>query len=624
MANQESITTFKIQDYWSASMQKIMASSDKFEGKMGSMQTKASSSFDGIKNNLEKFKVKNMEAISGIANEIPGASRAIALMSNPYVAVGAAAVGAGVAIKKATEYALQWESKMAEVNVTAQLGKTELKGLSDELLNIGKRNVAPLEQVPEAFNRILSAGLDVNSSLAALEPTLRAAKAGFTDMETTAAAGVGVMNASGENINRVYDVLFATVNKGNAKFQDVAQYLPKIIPQARNVGFALHETAGAWAYLTAQGMTAERSTTLMENAFKSLANPDRIDSFNKMGVAIFDSKGKMMPLTNIIDQLSGKLTGLTDKQRIAKLASLGLDMEAASAFSSMSQNADKLRGIIDFTTNSAGQLGEAYKNAGQSGDAWAIISNKFKVIWEKIGEKFLPLVEKIGSWILKAMNGFENLNKKSLMFRDLLSVLGDSFSWVFKIATTGIRIVIQLFESAGNAIGWVADKLGLAGGSGESFYLRMRPYLQWIYQMFGKIADVASKVMTGDFKGAWQGFKNFKMPDMKEIRQQQAKEVAEMAGKAKIKDDKSLNPAALKPNGMDLSGMDGKKKKGNAKDGGVSGGGNKQITINIQNLMPGVTVNATTVKEGIQDIGRILQEELLKMLADVSLAGANE
>ncbi len=238
----------------------------------------------------------------------------------------------------------------------------------------------------------------------------------------------------------------------------------------------------------------------------------------------------------------------------------------------------------------------------------------------------MPLVNKIGNWILKAMNGFENLNKKSIMFRDILSVLGDSFSWFFKIATTGIRLIVQQFELVGNTISWVADKLGLAGGSGESFYLRMRPYLQWIYQMFGKIADVATKVMTGDFKGAWQGFKNFKMPDMKEIRNQQAKEVAEMAGKAQIKDDnKSLNPAALKPDGRDLSGIDGgKKKKGNAKDGGVSGGGNKQITINIQNLMPGVTVNATTIKEGIQDIGRIMQEELLKMLADVSLAEANE
>ena len=55
-------------------------------------------------------------------------------------------------------------------------------------------------------------------------------------------------------------MLFATVNKGNAKFNDVAQYLPKIIPQAKAAGFALHETAGAWAYLTAQGMTARTKT----------------------------------------------------------------------------------------------------------------------------------------------------------------------------------------------------------------------------------------------------------------------------------------------------------------------------------------------------------------------------
>src|SRR5690606_18477330 len=116
----------------------------------------------------------------------------------------------------------------------AGLSKKELRGLSDELLDIGARNASPIEEVPKAFGRIISAGLDVDQSLKALEPTMRAAKAGFTDVETVAGAGIATMMSSGKDINRVYDVLFETVKEGNAEFKDIAKYLPKVIPLARS------------------------------------------------------------------------------------------------------------------------------------------------------------------------------------------------------------------------------------------------------------------------------------------------------------------------------------------------------------------------------------------------------
>lgn len=126
MANQESITTFKISDFFTSAMQKIIATQDKFEGKVKQMQGSTSGAFSKMKAGVESFKLKNMEAIEGIANQVPGASGALAMLANPYALAGAAAVGAGVAIKKATGYAQDWEAKMAEVNVTAQLGSCDL------------------------------------------------------------------------------------------------------------------------------------------------------------------------------------------------------------------------------------------------------------------------------------------------------------------------------------------------------------------------------------------------------------------------------------------------------------------------------------------------------------------
>ena len=140
---------------------------------------------------------------------------------------------------------MDWQKGMAEINVTAGLTQTELAKLSDQMLDIGAQNVAPLEEVPGAFNKIISAGLDAKTALASLDPTLKAAKAGFVDIETVAKAGTSVMNSAGvkdlvaENdivdatgkvitkkgavlktaIEQVYDTLFATMQKGSASMQ---------------------------------------------------------------------------------------------------------------------------------------------------------------------------------------------------------------------------------------------------------------------------------------------------------------------------------------------------------------------------------------------------------------------
>ncbi len=156
--------------------------------------------------------VKKMKMdFKGFTDQIPMLGGAMDLFSNKWVLLGAGLTGLIGGLGKATSMASDWHKQMAEINVTAELSKDELQGLSDKLLDIGTKNAAPLEEVPKAFSRIISAGLDVNQSLEALEPTMRAAKAGFTDIETVASAGVATMMASGESINKAYDIIFQRV-----------------------------------------------------------------------------------------------------------------------------------------------------------------------------------------------------------------------------------------------------------------------------------------------------------------------------------------------------------------------------------------------------------------------------
>ena len=364
-----------------------------FDSKIGQMQRKFGQTVKKMKVDFKEF-----------TDQIPMLGGALDLFSNKWVLLGAVTTGLIGGLGKATAMANDWHKQMAEINVTAGLSKTELQGLSDKLLDIGTKNVAPLEEVPQAFSRIISAGLDVNQSMAALEPTLRAAKAGFTDIETVASAGVATMAASGESINKVYDILFETFKEGSASFKELAQYMPKITPLAKGLGYELSETAGAFASLSTK-LSAEQSTTALQGIIRSLSD-ERIalgqvgkdgifkTGFKSLGIDVHDATGKIKPLTEIIELLNQKMTGLTDKQRMEQFSKLGLDQMSTMGFQTLMQDLKGLEKATLATANAQGSLDKAYLDSLTPLEQWGIAQNNLKATMIKIGEAILPMLAK--------------------------------------------------------------------------------------------------------------------------------------------------------------------------------------------------------------------------------------
>ncbi|MEY4926909.1 MAG: hypothetical protein RI894_1345, partial [Bacteroidota bacterium] len=411
MANTTVYTTFKLNDLVSAGLSKIDGNMSKLDGAFEKTDAASKSIFDKLGGSMKNFQLKNMEALQGITAEIPGATAALELLANPYALAAAAAVAFGAAAIDASKEWNSFDKSMHKVNTTAQLSEENLQKLNDRVLEVGKDSLTPMAEIPDALNKIMSAGItNVNQAMATLDPTLKAASAGSTDVETTAGAAVSVMKSAGiEDANKAYDVLFATVREGNAEFKDIANYLPKIIPGAQAAGFSLEQTAGAYAYLTAQGQTAERSTTLLENTFKALADSDNTSKFKKLGVNIYDAGGKMNSLVSIAGQLDKKLAGRSDQSRAGWLGSLGLDSEAQGGLLALMKNLDGLKATTDAVTNSQGALNEAVKNAASGGDVWVKLSNRMNYYWLKFGEAVAPTFNAIGKGLLYAFDAADKV-----------------------------------------------------------------------------------------------------------------------------------------------------------------------------------------------------------------------
>lgn len=586
---------------------------------LNSAKNKVNNAVNGMQKKLNSL--KGSKILSAWGAEIPQLGEALSLLANPIALTVAGVTAIGAAIGYATKQANAWWESMAEINVTAELSRDKLKKLSDKLLDIGSRNVAPLEEIPKAFNRIISAGLSVNKSMEALEPTLRAAKAGFTDIETVAGAAVAVMSSSGENVNKVYDILFATVKSGNAEFKDIANYLPKIIPLAKNVGFALDETAGAYAALTTK-LSTEQSSTALEGIMRSLSNTKIVGQFKKIGIDVFDVKtGKVKPILDIMTQLDKQMAGLTDNQRMKKMASLGLDQSSSVGFGTLIQDMKGLKDAIDASKNSQGALSKAYQDSLTPMESWKIVWNQIQVWIVKFGELFLPIMTNAGNKVLEVVDYFKKLWNESVIFRDYISYLGTVLEWVFYIATAGIRatwnglkLIVGGFISLYSAV-WNGIK-AITGfkGSFTDLYLKVKPILIWMKELLGQIASIMYDIFTFNFASAADKVKNFKFPNLKEITAKVMLDAKNPSSDTDLVDDPEGDAPGGIPPVTPASPIDDATK--------ISGGGQaKNLTINIGSLVENLSTKSEEFnKMNPQELERAMTELLMRVLRSGELA----
>ena len=545
-------------------IQLLLDLKDRISQGLNRAKTAVSEASEEMKKKLGGLKQYWVDAFKEMREQIPAFDQAVKFLTNPIGAAVTTLTTVGKAIKSAATSAMDWQKGMAQINVTAGLSNEELAKMSDQMLAIGTRNAAPLEEVPQAFNKIISAGLDANQALAALEPTLKAAKAGFVDIETVASAGVNVMNSSGRDINAVYDILFGTLQKGAASMGEIAAYLPTVVPVARNAGASLEETAGAFAFMTAQGQSASAAATLLNGAFNSLANPKLLGNFKAMGVEIYDAEGKMRPMSDIIENLAKQLDGLSDKEKAAKLSSLGLDQTSASAFAVMTQDVKKFKETLESVDNSDDALERSLENSMTAADHWAIAMNNIKAFAIKAGEFLLPVITKVGEWaaditggiipaiksvkdfiadwspvILGVAAAFLVLNANtiaatvSMAAHSVASGIAAAKQWILNIAMSANPIGI-IIVAIGALIGWIVmlcrkyegwtsvwnfTKTLLvnsfwqfvddwkAGFQGlwyyiQLFWLNIKSFGQYVGQLFNNIGQAIKLALTGNFSEA--------------------------------------------------------------------------------------------------------------------------
>ncbi len=495
----------------SAKLQLLIDLKNKLGAGLNSAKRQVEKATGDMQGKLDKFSMNMTKSFAALKEEIPMLGRALDIIKNPLIGLAAGAVAVGTGFVKSVQMANEWNKSMAEINVTAEQTPEGLKNLSDSLLEIGSRNANDLEEIPKAFSAIIGAIGNTEKSLETLEPVLRAAKAGFVDVETAAKAATNIMGSAGVSGQVALDTIIASVKEGNAGFADVANYLPKIIPMAKGVGISLGEVSGAFAQMT-KAMSVRDATTSLQGITRALSSQkvaigelDKktgkyVSGFKSLGIEIFDNEGKIRSLVDIATDLNTKMEGLTDKQKMLQFDKLGLDQSATLGIMSMMQNVEELGNSINAVSNSTGALDKAFADAKTPMDDWLIVWNSIKTIGIKIGNTVLPVISAIGTGVKFVIDNLDIIGG---------TLAGLGIGWALlntqliasKVALTGFAIASKvataaqwLFNIAANAnpIGVIVMAItALIGG------------LVAAYNKFDKFRAV--------IKGVWETIKGFGM-----------------------------------------------------------------------------------------------------------------
>lgn len=394
---------------------------------------------DGMTDRLNRIGVatdQTTNKFSRLRNQIsniPG----LDFITNPIVVASGAMLTAG-------RSALKWDEGMAQVNTTAQLTNDQLDTLDDKLMKIGLDGSANLSLIPEAYEKILSQTGDVTQSTEILEAALKGSKAGFTETSVVAGAlaqSLSLIGKENANAQDVLDTFFAAKRVGAGEFKDFANYMPSLIASGKALGLTYKTTAGLFAYMTGKGFAAEKSATLLENAYTALGKSDIQKGLGKAGIKLFDKDGMMRDVGLIFPELQKKMASMSDNKKSNFLESIGLrDAQAKSAIMALTSDAEKLKEALHDTSNSAGETEKAFEAAQNP-----II--KIQALWTKMQYVGLKTGKMIMYVFNPALDGMNWLFDKSFKLA----------SWWIEKLQQGQPVILLITGVIGSlAVGYAA------------------------------------------------------------------------------------------------------------------------------------------------------------------------
>jgi TP901 family phage tail tape measure protein len=378
------------------------------------------------------------------------------------LAIAGAAIGgfAAVSIKAFADFDAALTKSTAIMGNMSDEMRTKMSNTARE---VAKATTFSAEQAAEAYFFLASAGLDAESSMAALPQVARFAQAGMfdmalaTDLLTDAQSALGMVIkgdslANLKEMTRLSDVLVKANTLANASVQQFSEALTtKAGAALKAVNKDVTEGVAVLAAFADQGIKGAAAGTQFSIIMRDLTTKaiQNKNAFAAAGISVFDTAGNMNNLGDIIGDLEGALAGMSDETQKATLLQLGFSDKSLASLTALLGTSDaiktyeaSLRSASGFTDDVAGKQLETF-NA-----QLALLQSAFTDVGISVGQQLEPALRDLIPQLKEALPLLgEQLVAaiKEIDFVALVQSIADLTVFLIENAETIGKVITALF-----------------------------------------------------------------------------------------------------------------------------------------------------------------------------------
>lgn len=195
----------------------------------------------------------------------------------PMLAFTALIVGIGTSVAKlGAEYSQTMDivrSSLADMSPATREAEQQFSKLEAVIISLGEKLKFTTSEVATAAKFLAQAGLSSAEVMAALPGTLNLALSGMLELGRAAEIAADFMNAfgfSGQEINRVADVIAKTAVVANTSVEQLGNAFSFVTPVAANLGQSIEDVAVGLAALSNSAIKSSRAGTGLAQIYSAL------------------------------------------------------------------------------------------------------------------------------------------------------------------------------------------------------------------------------------------------------------------------------------------------------------------------------------------------------------------
>lgn len=220
-----------------------------------------------------------------------------------------------------------FEAQMSRVKAISGATGDEFEQLREQAIQLGADTAFSSKEAAQGMENLAAAGFTTSEIMDAMPGMLDLAAASGEDLASSSDIAASALRGFGleaKDAAHVADVLAENANRTNSSVAETGEAMKYIAPLARAAGISMEETAAAIGIMANAGIQGSQAGTTLRGALSRLSKPtdNMLGAMEELGIAFYDSEGKMKSLSEQVGMMRKAMSGMTDEQKNNYLVTL--------------------------------------------------------------------------------------------------------------------------------------------------------------------------------------------------------------------------------------------------------------------------------------------------------------